>query len=271
MIVFKRLGRSFASIDGREWGLLFLETLGVLAGILIAFELQEWGARRSDAAKHRQLMERLFEESKQDVATTRRLRDILRELSHNEVAFVTALSKGECPPEPMWHAVQTVGMLPAFNAPRLVYHELMGAGGLSSIEQPAVRSAVAVFNSTLDWSESQNDYFRSNVVRDDPLELSDTRVSLRYDPAAGEPEATTFDRQALCADHGFRNKMIAAVRNHAVIANYHKQVTDEAIRMCSLLGQSLGQQCVPASGGALAGADAELAHQSIGESRAVGR
>lgn len=271
MIVFKGLGSSFASIDGREWALLFLETLGVLAGILIAFELQEWGAQRSDAAKHRQLMERLFEESEQDVAATRRLRDLLRELSHNEIAFVTALGKGECPPEPMWQAVQTVGMLPAFKAPRSVYQELMGAGGLSSIEQPAVRSAVADFNSTLDWSESQNDYFRSNVAPDDPLELSDKRMSLRYDPAAGEPMVTTFDRQALCADHGFRNKMVAGVRNHAVIVNYHKGVTDEAIKMCSLLGQSLGQQCVPASGGALAGPDAELARQSIRGARAARR
>jgi hypothetical protein len=39
MILLKRLGSSFGSIGGREWALLFLETLCVLAGILIAFEL----------------------------------------------------------------------------------------------------------------------------------------------------------------------------------------------------------------------------------------
>jgi hypothetical protein len=67
MILFKRVGDSFRHIEDREWVLLFLETLGVLVGILLAFELQEWGQRRSEAAKHHQLMERLFEESEMDV------------------------------------------------------------------------------------------------------------------------------------------------------------------------------------------------------------
>jgi hypothetical protein len=267
MIVLKRLGRSFASIEGREWALLFLESLGVVAGVLIAFELQEWGAKRSEAAKHRQLMERLFEESEHDVATTRRLRDRLRDLSRDEVQFVTLLSKGECPPDSMWKSVQTVGMLPAFNAPRSVYQELMGAGGLSSIESPATRSAVAGFNSTFDWSESQNDYFRTAIGAEDAVGLSDKRVSLRYDPAAAEPESTTFDRQALCTDHGFRNKMVAAVRNHAVVARYHEGVTDAAIKMCALLGHGLGRDCRPASGGPLAKPDADLASEAIRTSR----
>ena len=39
MILFKRVGESFGRIEGREWALLFLETLGVVAGILVAFWL----------------------------------------------------------------------------------------------------------------------------------------------------------------------------------------------------------------------------------------
>ena len=43
MILFRRVGEAFRHIEDREWLLLALETLGVLAGILIAFELQLWG------------------------------------------------------------------------------------------------------------------------------------------------------------------------------------------------------------------------------------
>ena len=68
MILFKRVGESFRKIEGREWALLSLETLGVIAGILIAFELNEWAANRAAAARHHEMMERLFEESEQDVA-----------------------------------------------------------------------------------------------------------------------------------------------------------------------------------------------------------
>ena len=77
MILFSRVRGAFDKIEGREWALLTLETLGVIAGILIAFELNEWASRRAEAARHRQIMERLFEESQQDVASSREMRDIM--------------------------------------------------------------------------------------------------------------------------------------------------------------------------------------------------
>ena len=79
MILFKRVGESFGRIEGREWALLFLETLGVVGGILIAFELNEWASRRTESARHRQIMERLFEESEQDVASLRAMRHAFNE------------------------------------------------------------------------------------------------------------------------------------------------------------------------------------------------
>ena len=71
MILFKRVGDSFRHIEDREWLLLVLETLGVLVGILLAFELQEWASNRAAAAKHDEMMDRLFEESEQDVGSLR--------------------------------------------------------------------------------------------------------------------------------------------------------------------------------------------------------
>src|SRR5690242_11093228 len=97
MILFKRVGESFRHIEDREWVLLFLETLGVLVGILLAFELQEWGSRRSEAAKHREIMERLFEESQLDVIYLRGIRDFMRTAVKAESDFAERLSNGECP------------------------------------------------------------------------------------------------------------------------------------------------------------------------------
>src|SRR4029078_5990253 len=112
MILFKRVGESIRHIEDRERLLLFLETLGVLVGILLAFELQEWARSRSDAARHRQLMERLFEESEMDVAVLRDVRDVLNGLLPGEKRFAVALAKGHCPPAHEWRAVETIGMLP---------------------------------------------------------------------------------------------------------------------------------------------------------------
>ena len=256
MILFRRVGGAFRGIEGREWALLSLETLGVIAGILIAFELNEWAAARSAAAKHQEMMERLFEESQQDVASLRELRDAMIGFRKNEVQFATRLGRGECPPHDMWRAVNTIQMLPSFDVPRSVYQELMGSGGLSSIPDKTVREAIATFNSQLAWVEGQNEYFRT--LRPQPIPLSDQRITIRFDPDADDPEVTQYDRAALCTDHEFLNRMASATRNHAVVVDYHDRMTAWAINMCGVIGASLGRHCEPSSGGPLVGEDLAL-------------
>ena len=261
MILFKRVGDSFRHIEDREWLLLVLETLGVLVGILLAFELQEWASNRAAAAKHDEMMDRLFEESEQDVGSLREIRDVLLAQSKAEVDFATQLSAGKCPPKDKWSAVGTVQMLPSLDVPRSVYTELMGSGGLSSIPDPRVRKTIALFNSELAWSEGQIDYFRGH--RPDPVPTTDRRVRLRYDPGADEPEVAQYDRAALCADPAFRNEMVSSARNHRVFANYHDGVTQWAITMCGALGESIGRRCEPAFGGPLKGEDVATLKKAI--------
>ena len=256
MILFSRVRGAFDKIEGREWALLTLETLGVIAGILIAFELNEWASRRAEAARHRQIMERLFEESQQDVASSREMRDIMLSMSRNEIQFSSDLSNSKCPSESQWRAVTTIQMLPSFDVPRSVYQELMGAGGLSSIKDTRVREAITIFNTQLDWAQGQNEYFRQ--FRPEVVPPSDSRITIRLDMKADDPEVVTFDRAALCRDPAFRNRMVDATRNHLVVADYHDGVTAWAINMCGVLGASLGHRCEPAFGGKLTGKDAEL-------------
>lgn len=263
MILFKRVNESFRHIEGREWALLFLETFGVIVGILLAFELQEWASRRNEAAKHRQLMERLFEESKLDVGILRDWRENLRDMISAEKKFATEISQGKCPAEADWEGVETLGMMPAIAAPTSVYEELKGAGGLSSVESLPVRVELANFHSQLEWVRGQIEYFRSNRV--DVVETSDPRITTKVDFNREEPEYSTYERGALCADHGFRNRVAAATRAHVVYAGYFSAMTDYAISMCATLADSLGTSCAPDKeiGGPLTGPDAEVAAKTL--------
>ena len=246
MILFKRVGNSFRHIEDREWVLLFLETLGVLVGILLAFELQEWASQRSEAAKHRQLMERLFEESQTDVTVLRNFRAIQRGMAANERDFATSLSEGRCPAESTWSAVSTINMYPPITVPSGVYEELMGAGGLSSIEEPSVRAAIERFRGLLDFTARQSENFHAmNAAGGTALRIDDPRVTAKYDPSADEPEVITYDRTALCADRGFRNRMVDHVRDHGVIVSRQSDLTDSAIEMCARLGRLVGKNCIP--------------------------
>lgn len=261
MILFRRIGGSFREIAGRDWALLSLETLGIIGGILIAFQLNEWASRRNEAARHQRMMERLFEESEWDITTLRAIRDIMRGQVKDEEEFVTQLTNGQCPPERLWHAAGTVGMLPALDAPRSVYNELMGAGGLSSIREPYIRAQITNFNRSMEWGQKQIDYFR--MVKRDPVEAEDPRIRVRYDAAADEPQVETYDRQALCGDQAFKNRMAQETRQHRVALSYHEAATEDAIYLCGVLGESLGQRCNPTYGGALAPEDVKIVDQAI--------
>jgi hypothetical protein len=264
MILFKRVSESFSRIEGREWALLTLETLGVVAGILIAFELQEWAARRNDAARHDQLMQRLFEESEMDVLLLRSWRQDVASIVEPEKAFAIAIAKGECPTAAQWEAVNTVNMMPAITAPTSVYQELTSAGGLASVDRRDVRLALARFHDTLDWAQRQVGFFRD--ARIVPLDPSDRRARVTFDPAQDEPEVWSFDRPRLCADQAFKNRMASATRAHLVYAGYQQSVTDSAIMMCAALGEGLGRRCTPGDG-PLLGADARLAQKTVGDMR----
>jgi hypothetical protein len=102
--------------------LLFLETLGVLVGILLAFELQEWASERADAARQRKQLERLLTESEDNVATLRSQRDWLKEMVDAERTFATTLvHDGKCPPTPQWAAIANTNRYPPLDVADAVY------------------------------------------------------------------------------------------------------------------------------------------------------
>jgi len=265
MIIFRRAGEALRRVEDREWTLLALETLGVLAGILIAFELQQWGARRDQAAKHHELMERLFEETQTDVSVLRDMRNTLRPMLQREQDFAVKLAKSECPTASEFQAVTTYTMLPAVTPPTSVYQELMGAGGLSSIERKDVREHLAQFHGDLDWVQKQIDYFRA--ARTVLLSDSDPRVTTHFDPTADDPEISTFDGEALCRDHGFKNQVAKATRAHTVFMSFIQSPLEDAISVCVRLGDSLGHRCVPEFGGPLTNDDAKYADRALAKMR----
>jgi len=261
MILFKRVSESFRHIEGREWALLALETLGVIAGILIAFELNEWAARRSAAQKQHELLERLLEEAEATVTVTRSDRDQMNAIVGAEKSFATALlHRAECPAEPAWKAVDTLPMYPSIAVPSSVYQEIVSSGGLSGIENTDVRRSVSRFHSLLAWYQAQNDHFRDKLNY--PISIADKGVTYDFDQSKAEPQISHYDREALCPDHRFRNGIADSTRNHVMVAGYHSDLARAAIFTCVRIGAALGTSCVPPDG-QLKGSDAQAARDAL--------
>jgi hypothetical protein len=262
MLLFERFKQGFVRISSREWILLSLETIGVLAGILIAFALNEWAQQRQASARRLELNERLFEEARLNLSLMRAGRDTMQEATARERAFATALVRdGTCPPEADWGAVVTVNMFPPIAVQTAAYEELLGAGGLSTVEDPDARKAVADFHSILDWQRRQNDGFRA--AGKEIIAVDDPRVTVGFDPEADEPETFRYDRPALCADRAFRARTADRVRDHALTVYSRRELTEYAITACVALAEALGRECSPQFGGPLQGGDAALALEQI--------
>lgn len=270
MILFKRVRSAFGGIEGREWALLSLETLGVVAGILIAFELNEWASARAEDSRQRKQLERLFTEAEDNVASLRDQRELMKRMVDNERAFAISLvHDGKCPAESQWTAVDDVNKYPAFDVAQGVYQEMMGAGGLSTIENTYVRRTISDFHAALDFADNQNDFFRLKSI--EPVTNDDPRGSVDFDPRARDPTTVSYNRTALCADQAFRNRVASAVRNHEVLAvTTRGAVTAFAIKMCAAIGHELGQTCMPRDGGPLTGDDAKMAAKAFREMKAAG-
>ena len=270
MILFKRIGESFRHIEDREWVLLCLETMGVLAGILIAFELQEWASSVAERSRERKQLERLFTEAEDDVATLRGQRELLKRMVDGERAFAVSLvHEGKCPPPSQWTAVENTNKYPGFEVADAVYQEMMGAGGLSTIQNAYVRRTISDFHSELDYFDNKNNFFRLKAT--EPVSEDDPRSSVDFDPKLEDPTSISYDRTALCADHAFHNRIANAVRNHELLAvNARDNLTGFAIKMCAAIGHELGQTCVPRDGGPLTGDDAKMAAKALREMKAAG-
>lgn len=265
MLLFRRVGGAFRGIEAREWALLTLETIGVVAGILIAFELNEWAASRNEAKRHDRLMERLFEEAENDVVYLRDMRNLLVGFRERESAFAISLSRDQCPSEKQFQALLGINRYPAMIVPTNVYQELMGAGGLSSIERRDVRDSIALFHTNLNWNQKQVEFFRDGRV--EPISDDDDRTRIRFDPSSDEPEVVSFDRSALCKDRVFKNKVATATRNHRVFISYFEEALKDAINMCVIIGDSIGKTCEPRFGGPLTGEDAKFAAETLANIR----
>ena len=147
MILFKRVTKSFRHIEGREWALLTLETFGVIAKMLIAFWLNEWASRHSAAQQRQERLERLFEESEMTVTNPRGDRNQMNAIVDAEKSFATALvHRGECPPESIWRAVDTLPTISEnFRALLESTRRSWGPADYRDIDDTNVRRSSAIF------------------------------------------------------------------------------------------------------------------------------
>ncbi|GEM_PF-2572249 len=247
--IWRRTKKAVGSISDGEWALLALESLGVVVGILIAFQLDSWNENRKEARAQAELVERLFDESEQIVASIRTQSEFFADMNrgHQQVAQIW-FTGSRCPTSSELASLGTTNFYPALEFDTAAYDEMIGSGGLSRLPSADLRRAVSSFHSEAEAYTSQLEYFRDVNSRREQSQEDEFGAYPLMDPETGAVQIVGQDVSRACGDTDYKLYMYGRIRNFGVMQTQREAMLDSAIAMCRALGEEVGRACGPAEG-----------------------
>ncbi|WP_343345275.1 hypothetical protein WJT74_12040 [Sphingomicrobium sp. XHP0239] len=242
IVLWRRIRGAVGGIGPTEWAMLAIETLAVVGGIVIAFQLQEWASDRREARQVDRISAALLEEARTATAFIWQNVRSWRETIEEGEAVAATLAAGECPSAEALAALQRLDHYDTVDPPSGVYDELVATAGLSSLEDPSARLGVDFYRNARSFYLAENDNFRAQrwqIVRED-----DPAVRIVRDADADLGKRVEIDPERVCADPEFSDRVAKIVGDQAYFQELLRELyfTDAAF-MCVALAHSLGQKC----------------------------
>lgn len=239
--LWRRVRGAVGGIGDTEWALLGLELIGVVGGILIAFQLQEWAENRREDRDRVRLTKRLMEESQSNVEWAVRYQLGLLEQADAARPFTEKIATLQCPTETEFREARLVTMYPPLQVQRVVLDELASGVGLSGLKDRKLARLVGAYQAENEQRQLQVEIFRSNAqLVDRNAPYSD----VTYDQADDDFVFHT-DMAALCADPRVRRNAAEALENKIRFAAFMRHSAGAALALCEALGEKLGKACSP--------------------------
>lgn len=239
--LWRRVRGAVGGIGDVEWALLGLELVGVVGGILIAFQLQEWAEDRREDRDRMRLTERLMEESQSNVEWAVRYQLGLLEQADAARPFAQKIANRQCPTEDEFREARLVTMYPPLQVQRVVLDELTSGVGLSGLEDRKLAKLVGAYQVENEQRQLQVEIFRSNS------EFADRNAPYNDVTYVQDDDDFVFqtDMAALCADPRVRRNVAESLENKVRFAAFMRHSAGAALALCEALGEKLGKPCSP--------------------------
>ena len=161
------LRRCRKHLGGIDWRAVLIELAVVVLGILIAFELTNWGERRERRQAEAQLLQRIEEEARGDLKALQIVRDEHLQSANNYRLLAQAVT------DPQAHAAYHRRGQAQCNLLRLpaVPRQSAGAGGLAAgerlelVSDSQLRSLLRKADAYRSFSDGQLSFFRESFQR----------------------------------------------------------------------------------------------------------
>jgi hypothetical protein len=234
-----RLSRLRDALRERDWLGITIELLVVTLGVLLAFEIEQWGQRRERATQERQFMEELLADTQSGVEELKGLIDVhekvLREVPVALEARGNPTKISALPRRRDFGCGLSRPLLAPYND--TAYEELIQSGRMSLLTDPKLRTAVRDLAASQNWGASQGIFTREQLNINLPPLTRYYEVSIGRDPVT----SCHIDWPPLLSDDQAVYAATRLIRRHGQMLEVRKRTFDLTLQVRQMLACKLGK------------------------------
>ncbi len=235
----RRLQRLRAALAEHNWLSVAIEIVIVTVGVLLAFEIEQWGERRERAEEERRFLERLYVENRGAIAELEPLVR-LHEKAHREIG--AALRNRHRPDLLARFARSEDGFgcgtatLPAAPFNDTASQELVASGKINLISDPALRALVREVAASQAQGALRLSYGRQLIGTIYPPIMRYYRSSLE-----GDKVRCRIQWDALVQDQTAFIAALASYQSHGLLREEREKTLDAERQLNRVLACKLGK------------------------------
>jgi hypothetical protein len=208
------LQRHSVLIRNRDWVGIAIEVAVVTVGVLLAFQIDQWGQDRRHVREERQFLERMWRETAGGIQENDW---VIQVHARNRRVAVEGLRRANEPSELASFAASTHSCFgasfPGLGFNDTSYEELSASGRLNVVSDLALRSALREVAAAQADAVSQLDYARSQAI---PItDALEEFIILGFDQDGNR--ICRVNWPALVKDHHARNAVVRSARLHGLM------------------------------------------------------
>jgi hypothetical protein len=162
-----RRGRVPAALARRDWLGIAIELVVVTAGVLIAFQINQWADRQKQVRDEHEFLERLYGENREAITELGR---VVRGHQNSMRELGAAIRAKDSPPQlaefaryPLFGCLG--GVLPSVGFSDTAFQEIVTSGKLNIVSDPQLRSLLRDLVATQAIGAAQLEYARQSVAQ----------------------------------------------------------------------------------------------------------
>ena len=236
------LERTADAIRRQDWFAVIIEFALVVAGVLFAFQVDEWANEYEASRERSAAVERLLDEAEETVAFFRGGVTAQKQLTADLGYALQQVQSGSW--ETADRARMTRGLSRAIEAttpspPSSVYDDLVSSGVFGKLGDLQLRSAIARYRATLQFHRESIEYLRQMMPQ-----FEETRAfHYAYSSTEPLPARLSVDFAALERDGVLQEKLATLANRQRIFLVLRERNLKRAIEMCREIARVARRAC----------------------------